>query len=293
MVTQPKPLVQWFGGKARMARIIANKMPGHKIYVEPFGGAAGVLMAKQPAEIEIYNDLHSGIVNLFRVVRNPDKCQALINLLEFTPYSREEWRDCTKTWENELDDVEKARKFFTSLEQNFIGNTSGGSWGFGGKLHGTNKAKTFANSLPNLRAVCERLRGVLIENSPALNVMRQWDAPDTLIYADPPYLPETRSKIGDYKHELTTDHHVELLEFLLQAKSKIILSGYPSKLYSEALESNGWKREDYSAIAASALNSTNNGLKGRPADFAKRTESLWINPAAALPTLWDFEREVI
>jgi DNA adenine methylase len=89
---KPKPLVPWFGGKARMAPIIASKMPYHKCFVEPFGGAAGVLMAKAPSFNEVYNDLHSGIVTLFRVVRDPAKSRQLIELLEWTPYSREEWR---------------------------------------------------------------------------------------------------------------------------------------------------------------------------------------------------------
>jgi DNA adenine methylase len=295
MLNQPKPLVKWYGGKARMAQIIADKLPPHLNYVEPFGGAAGVLMAKSPSFNEVYNDLHSGIVTLFRVVRNPDKSAELLRLLALTPYSREEWRDCNDTWEAETNEIEKARKVYVTLAQNFVGQTNGGSWGFGGSKGKKSPAQIFCNSLDNILCVTERLRSVMIENHPALNIMKQWDGPNTLIYADPPYLPETRSEsaLKQYKHEMTTDQHLELLEFLLSAKSKIILSGYPSELYVQTLEKAGWLREDYEALATSAMQSANNGLKGKSADFAKRTECLWFSPNAAPKTLWNLESEAI
>jgi DNA adenine methylase len=291
---KPKPLVPWFGGKARMAKIIADKLPQHKFYVEPFGGAAGVLMAKQPSFVEIYNDLHSGIVTLFRVVRDPAKCKMLLELLDLTPYSREEWRNCNDTWEAETNEIEKARKVYTTLYQNFVGKTTGGSWGFGGKRCDENKALTFHNSLENIRAVTSRFKNVLIENNPALSVMAQWDSPETLIYADPPYLPETRSPaaLNAYKYEMAPEQHIELLEFFLTAKSKIILSGYPSELYTKALENAGWVREDFRATASSAIQSANNGLKGKPVKTSQRTESLWFSPnAITTRTLWNLESE--
>lgn len=282
------PLVQWYGGKARLAPIIAEKMPAHRVYVEPFGGAAGVLLAKQPSEIEVYNDLNQGIVNLFRVVRNPEQCQKLIDLLELTPYARDEWRDCNKTWETETDPIEKARKFYVVLNQGFVGQPSGGSWSFGGsKKPNNNKAVTFYNGLLEIAPVHKRFQNVLVENAPALNIMRQWDSTETMIYVDPPYLPGTRNSKNNYSHELTTNDHIELLDWLLQAKSMIILSGYPSALYSEKLEANGWVREDFKCIASSSLQSVGNGLKGKPAKQAERTECLWFNPAAKPRTLWE------
>lgn len=291
---KPKPLVPWFGGKARMARIIADKLPPHKFYVEPFGGAAGVLMAKSPGPVEIYNDLHDGIVTLFKVVRDPLLCRQLLELLELTPYARTEWRDCNSSWETETDLVEKARKVYVTLSQNFVGATNGGSWSFGGLKCNGNVASQFYNSLVNIKVVAARLRNVQIENKPALEVMARWDSPETVLYVDPPYLPETRSKApGDYKHELTQENHSELLDFLLNCKSMVILSGYPSKFYSDALEPNGWLKEEFEALAASAMQTVGNGLKGKSVDHAKRTECLWFSPNAAPRTLWNLESEAI
>jgi DNA adenine methylase len=293
-MAQIKPLVPWYGGKARMASIIAAKLPQHRIYVEPYGGAAGVLMAKTPSHIEVYNDLHDGIVTLFKVVRDPGLCRKLLELLELTPYARSEWRECNSSWASETDPVEKARKVYVTLAQNFVGQTSGGSWSFGGVKCDYNVAKTFYNSLEDIKAVSKRFQSVQIENQPAIQVMARWDSPDTVIYADPPYQPETRSKKpGSYLHELNTDDHVELLDFLLQAKSRIILSGYYSELYASKLESQGWLREDFQAWAASAMQTTGNGLKGKSVDLARRTECLWFSPNAAPKTLWNLESEAI
>ena len=64
-----------------------------------------------------------------------------------------------------------------------------------------------------------------------------------------------------YRHELSVDDHVELLAFLRTLEGMVILSGYPSPLYDDALP--GWKRVSTDALADGAR---------------KRTEVLWINP---------------
>lgn len=281
MVAQPRPLTTWYGGKARMAKIIADMLPKHINYVEPFCGMSGVLMAKPPSEVELINDMHDGLINLYRVIRNPDTCKELIAQLELTPYARAEWRYCNDNWQTESCQVEKARMVYITLAQNFVGKTSNGSWSFGGP-ECENVVKTFVNSLENISLVCKRMQSVMIENKPALNIMRQWENSNTCFYLDPPYLPEVRHKgaARDYLHEMSLNDHMELLDFCLNSKSKIILSGYLSRLYQDTLECNEWQRKDYQMTSSAALQSTANGLKGKPADLAKRTECLWINPAA-------------
>lgn len=292
---KPKPLVPWYGGKARMAGIIADKLPPHRIYVEPFGGAAGVLMAKQPSELEIYNDLHSGIVNLFRVVRDELTCNRLLDLLEFTPYSREEWDYCNKNWELETDPVERARMLYVVLAQSFVARTKGGAWACDSATTIRKKHNSFFNSFKNIKEVCSRINQVTIENKPGMEILRRFESPDTCFYLDPPYYPETW-KTGKYKHEMSVEQHDELLNFLLNSISKIILSGYPSEFYTATLESAGWVREDYEAVANSALRSSNNGLKNAPPEKFKRTECLWFSPnILTTRTLWNqpFESEAI
>lgn len=82
---------------------------------------------------------------------------------------------------------------------------------------------------------------------------------DWLIYLDPPYLPETRSKRKCYEHELTAEQHVELLEIIAALAARVMLSGYPSQLYDRRLAE--WWRETRPV-------QTRGGI---------RTECLWTN----------------
>lgn len=278
MNDKPKPLTSWYGGKSRLAPIIASKLPQHRIYLEPFGGMAGVLMAKEPSELEVYNDLSDGLVNLFQVVRNSETCQELIKLLHLTPYARAEWKYCYKGWVNESNPIEKARMFYVMLDQSFAGTPTNGSWCFAG-LNGDKKpSEVFFNGIENIPLVMRRLRTVQIENHDAMILLKRWDSEETCIYLDPPYVASTRAGgTGQYQHEMTDQQHIELLDFCLQSKSKIVISGYQSEIYQEKLENNGWYREDYDTLATSTLYTLGNGLKGRPASLAKRVESLWFN----------------
>lgn len=67
---------------------------------------------------------------------------------------------------------------------------------------------------------------------------------DTLIYADPPYLLETRrGQRALYDFEFYTEaDHVRLAEFLNSLNCNVILSGYRSELYSELFA--GWRTID-------------------------------------------------
>jgi methylase of polypeptide subunit release factors len=81
-----------------------------------------------------------------------------------------------------------------------------------------------------------------------------------LIYADPPYLHETRTSRHRYNHEMTQAQHVALLARLAAGlPASVILSGYPSKLYDDALP--GWNTREFQAMT-----------RGGP-----RTEKLWFN----------------
>jgi DNA adenine methylase len=66
-----RPVLRYYGGKFRLADWIISMFPAHRFFVEPFGGAANVLMAKPRSFGEIYNDLDSEVVNVFKVLRDP------------------------------------------------------------------------------------------------------------------------------------------------------------------------------------------------------------------------------
>ncbi|MDR3351761.1 MAG: DNA adenine methylase [Zoogloeaceae bacterium] len=83
--------LRYFGGKWAIAPWIIEHMPEHRVYVEPFGGAASVLLRKPRSKVEVYNDLDDEIVGLFRVIQSPLQCRELFRLLRRTPYSRREF----------------------------------------------------------------------------------------------------------------------------------------------------------------------------------------------------------
>lgn len=269
-----RPVLRWHGGKWKLAEWIVSHFPAHRCYVEPFGGAASVLLRKPRSYAEVYNDLDSDVVNLFRVLRAANTSADLEQALRLTPFAREEHQ---AAYNPSADAVERARQL---VVLSFMGFGSNGhnrrrKTGFRANSNrsGTTPARDWANYPDSLAALVDRLQGVVIESRDACLVMAAHDADTTLHYVDPPYLPETRSMGnkydltyagGMYAHELTTDDHRNLLTFLRGLRGMVALSGYPAALYDEALE--GWSRIDRAAHADGAR---------------ARTECLWLNPSAA------------
>jgi DNA adenine methylase len=257
--------ISWFGAKTTLANRIVSLMPAHTTYVEPFFGGGSVLFAKPPSSVEIVNDVNQSVVNFFSVLRDEVMAEKLCARLRLTPYSREEHRRCM---ESAADPVEDARRFFVRVRQSYAG-IEGTSWslGFG---EGANRADTFANIVDDLPIFVERLRRVQVECRDALDFLGNCDRKETLIYLDPPYVPETRTGKGDkYRHEMTTEAHEVMLKAIAGMKrANVMISGYDNALYARFL--GGWNRHDW-PMFVNAAKTEAGGAK------AERTESLWCN----------------
>src|SRR5262245_58814798 len=108
MATAPRrPVLRYHGGKWRLAPWIIEHFPEHRIYVEPYGGGASVLLRKSRAFAEVYNDLDGDVVNVFRVLRDRASAAALIRAIELTPWARDEFR---LSYRPASDPVERARR---------------------------------------------------------------------------------------------------------------------------------------------------------------------------------------
>lgn len=254
-----RPILRYHGGKWRIAPWIIENFPPHKVYVEPFGGAASTLLRKNRSYSEVYNDLDSDVVNLFRIVRDYGK--ELRDLLLQTPFAREEF---FKSYEITDKPLEQARR---TVVRSFMGfrssAVSGELTGFRSNSNrsGTTPAHDWANYPIALDALIERLQGVVIENRDAVDVMRNHDSDQTLHYVDPPYVPETRGRVRGYRHEMSEEEHKSLARLLNTLKGAVVLSGYRCDLYDELYSK--WERIDRIAYADGAQ---------------KRVESLWISP---------------
>ncbi len=265
-----RPILRYYGGKWRLAPWIVAQFPPHRIYVEPYGGAASVLLRKPRSYAEVYNDMDGEIVNLFRMVR--DRGLELMQACELTPFSRD---DFCESFKPAPDPLEQARR---TVVRSFMG--------FGGNLTRPNRdqspqrtgfrqySKKNRRSIPahdwrgwpgELPALIDRLRGVIIEHRPAIQVMLEHDDPQALHYVDPPYVHETRGATGGgyirgYRHEMSDDDHRELAACLHTLGGGVIVSGYACPLYDEELFK-GWERIEKHAMADGAR---------------ERTEVLWM-----------------
>ena len=261
------PLLRYHGGKFRIADWIIGHFPKHSTYVEPFGGGASVLLNKMPCDLEIYNDLDSDVVNFLKVLRCDIKRTKLIQQIELTPYARDEFLEAYGHTDCE---IEKARRLIVRAQMGF--GSAGATKGRTGFRCTGGRNKAYETKLWNeyperITHAIKRLKDVYIENDDALKIIKQYDSEETLFFVDPPYLCSTRdSGTKAYKHDLTDDQHIELLDLLLSTKGKVILSGYRSDLYEEKLKS--WKMLCKSTQASGALGGVS------------REEILWINPQA-------------
>lgn len=243
----PDAPVAWYGGKYYLARWIIEHLPAHRVYIEPFGGMANVLLKKQPSEVEIFNDLDGRVVNLFRVLKDRSQLEELKRLAELTPYSREEFALICNTPEP-ADPIEKALWFFVRCRQARGGigmsNITPNAWATSTRTRRSmpEPISKYLSALDGLDAVAARFRQVMVEAMPAIELIKKYDGPDVLFYCDPPYLGSTRhaGKAATYHVEMDDADHEALLHQLLQCSGSVVLSGYPSSLYDRLLS--GWER---------------------------------------------------
>ena len=265
-MTPTRPALRYHGGKWVIAPWIIDQFPEHRIYVEPFGGAASVLLRKPRSYAEVYNDLDDEIVSLFRVMRDPQQATELLERLRLTPYSRTEF---LLAYEPTTCPIERARRLVVRSFMGFSSNAptrDGKATGFraNANRNGTHPAMDWARLPSAHQALIERLAGVVIENRDAIEIIQQHDGADTLFYVDPPYVHGTRSdKRKSYRHEYSDADHQRLCQSLKAARGMVILSGYPNPIYERELAD--WRAVDKQSYASGA----------KPT-----TERLWINPAA-------------
>lgn len=256
-----RPALRYYGGKFRLAAWIISYFPGHLAYVEPCGGAASVLLQKPRAQLETFNDLDGLVVNFWRVLRqNRDE---LIRQIRLTPWSRAEYDLSTVSCD---DPMELARRFWISVQMS-ISASAGYHPGFRvikSAEHIHSHPDLFDKDLEALNFAYRRFAGVQIENLDALDCIRKYDGPATLIYFDPPYLEETRTHARYNLEAGDSDFHARAADLLNTCQGYVVISGYASGLYSQLYEQAGWKRVD-------KRSQMNGGGQ-------HRIESLWLSP---------------
>jgi DNA adenine methylase len=270
--------LRWYGGKCRLASKLLSFVPDHQTYVEVFAGGAALFFAKDTSPLEVINDLDSGIVNFYRVLRDPEKFRRFQFLVSLTPFSREEHELCRRTWADSGDDIERAHRWFVVNRMCYGGIFDSG---FGrsvtaGRNGMATTVASYLSAIDRLPEIAARLTRVQIENQDFREIIKGYDRPETFFYLDPPYVLSTR-KTKAYRHEMTDDDHAELVELLLNMKGKAVLSGYSNLIY-EPLESSGWARHDFKAkcTVANHIVKTECSATEFELDDRERVETVWV-----------------
>lgn len=255
-----RPPFPYYGGKQRIASKIVERLPAHGHYVEPFFGGGSVLLAKEPSRLETINDVDGRIVNFWQQLRDaPDE---LARLLHLTPHSREELE---MAFEHSQLPLEDARRVFVLLTQGRGARLTGTGWRYILDPDSTMSFNAYISGyLKRIQPAAERLMNASIECKHAFEVITSYGAREgTCLYVDPPYLSATRNSKSVYRYEADSpEFHSDLLEHLLASKASVVLSGYDSELYNEALV--GWEKHTLAAKTATG----------------PKTEVLWIRRSA-------------
>lgn len=275
-LTQP---IKWHGGKHYLAARIIDLMPPHIHYCEPYAGGLSVLLRRDPDDqrlwlpphvgvSELVNDLHGELINFWRVLQDDEAFAAFQRKVEAIPLSRSEW-DQAHGYDFRPDNcpVANAVAFFVDARQSRSGlmKTFTPPTRARTRRGRNGNVSEWLGAVEGLADVHARLKLVFIENMPAVDLIRREDTKNTLFYVDPPYLHETRTATKAYAHEMSEADHGALLHTLLECRGKVMLSGYPSGLYTDVLA--GWRRVDFD------LPNNASGAKSKD----RETECLWMN----------------
>lgn len=271
-----RPALRWHGGKFLLAPWVVSHMPAHRTYLEPFGGAASVLLRKTPSYAEVVTDLDERLREYFTVLRDPSTYAELRRALTYTPFHEREFMDIRDGVTPAETAVERARHLCVLA---FMSHGSDslmprGRPGFRSSVTraGSTPALDWSNLPAGMDAIHERLRRVTWLSVDAFDAIDKYEGDDVLIYADPPYHRSTRSQkitrgefYHGYLHEFDGDEeHERLLKRLDASPSMVMLSGYRCALYDDMLAH--WTRFDRVSQMDGQI---------------KKTESLWLNPLAA------------
>jgi DNA adenine methylase len=180
-----KPLrspLGYLGGKSRLAARIAEKIPPHTCYVEPFCGGAWVYFTKKPSRVEVLNDRDGELVKFWNVIRH--HLPEFLRCLDFSMVSREQFENERRQDPSSLTDVQRAVRYYRLQRMGFGGRTVN-------RTFGTSCVRPSSLNLPmveeQLHETHRRMARTTIENLDACDCILRYDSPETFFYIDPPY----------------------------------------------------------------------------------------------------------
>ena len=168
------------GGKHWQKKAIVAILPKHARYVEPFAGAASVLLEKEPAAEEVLSDKDPGIAFFWRYVKRygGDRVNDLRRKFDWsiTETSHEKFKRVLSS-----DPKDDDGRFYKLLWLQTA------SWRGDRATFQPSRANSSFSVLKRLDAYRERLKNVTVLHGDFSDICRKHDSPDTLFFLDPPY----------------------------------------------------------------------------------------------------------
>lgn len=167
------------GGKATLAKTLAQVIPQGKVYVEPFCGSGAVFFKREPSETEVLADADEDTVAALRKAKG-------LREADFRELEAMSWRADRREFER-LKAASPKRGTLKWLRRYLylkVFSVGGLGKSYRGDLPG---ATQNSRIVARIRKLQPRLEGVHLEVSDYRDTIRRWDSPDTVFFLDPPY----------------------------------------------------------------------------------------------------------
>lgn len=230
-----KTPITYYGDKQTMLKHILPLVPPHNLYTEAFAGGAALFFVKEPAPVEVINDLNHELINFYRtIVSDFDAVKVLV---EQTLHSRGLHEHTWYIYSNPtfFSSAERAWAVWVLSKLGFAGQISS-SFGFD-KSQGRHPKKVAFAKEPFSAILTARLERTTIECDDALKVIARYDTPEAFHFVDPPYVG---SNMGHYSGMFNEQNLVNLLELLSSVDGKFMLTMYPHEAITAAAKRRKW-----------------------------------------------------
>jgi site-specific DNA-adenine methylase len=246
------PFQQW-GGSAKYARKLAERLPKHRRYVEPFCGAAAVFYAKPPADEEVLADADPEVAFAHRFLQKLDESA-------FAALERLPWRVSRTGFERvrACEPKSDAERFWKIAYGRLC------TWGAKPNLSGfatIHDGQTY--DLDDLWRFHERLKGVRILTQDWHKTLADHDAPGTLFFIDPPYAEEwavgdgiSPEEVAKAVAKLRGDYIIAYTDSA-KARRALARAGRPFKMsIPEGRSAGQWQKRSRLFVASAKLQKT-------------------------------------
>lgn len=261
--------ITYYGGKQKLASIILDMMPQHRIYVEPFFGGGAVFFVKPKSQMEVINDTNDRLISFF--LNSRDNFQGLKSLIDSTLHSERMHMYAKDIYNGRIEatDLEKAWAVWLITNGSFGGSMHGGWKWCNGNSGGHSAVMVRNKRIEFSESLQKRLSDVQISCRDALRVIKDRDGEDTFFYLDPPYPGSVQQHYNGYS---MNDFYL-LLEKLQGIKGKFILSNFWSQTLKFFIQKNGW---NYKVVTMN-MNVASLGKRGGNKKTREKKEYLIFN----------------